>query len=233
MVHFSSLIALRIFMETHPWCTGLLEDLELSHILPRKSEPGKETYLCRSALDISASANSRGISNKLPRTDLGLAVCNAATAPLTPWPDSHGEVFPFSQQLVGTDKRLYLDWTSFQESEGKSAFVKTVTQKLTKPNAGESSRCHRKTKTTVCRISYLHISWGRQAERKWELIKGAFNWWENICFFCSCFDFVFLVVARGISFKNECLLKLVARNILYTARDCVEHHLACFFGQVS
>lgn len=48
--------------------------------------------------------------------------------------------------------------------------------------------------------------------------------------FCSCFD---LVAAKGISFKNECLLKLVARNILYTARDCVEHHLACFFGQVS
>lgn len=109
MVHFSSLIALRIFMETHPRCTGLLEDLELSHILPHKSEPGKETYLCRSALDISASANSLGISNKLPRTDLGLAVCDAARAPLTPWPGSHGQALPFSQQLVRTDKRLYLD----------------------------------------------------------------------------------------------------------------------------
>lgn len=94
MVHFSSLIALGIFMETNPCCTGLSEDLGGSfiHSHTNVSLAKKLIYAARFLMCWLLLIAEVFLTSSPRRSGLGNAV-QPPRPPLTPWPGSCGEVF--------------------------------------------------------------------------------------------------------------------------------------------
>lgn len=139
-----------------------------------KSEQGKVPYLCRLIPDILAFSNIWGASNTFPLKSPWPG--NAVTGPLnTVAYYLTLRIFFFlpPQQLVITDDRSCLDWTSFQELKGQKGRCKTAKWMLiTEPKVRGQPRCLLSGSVNCRQAHFLHVYSEETGERQCTQIKG-------------------------------------------------------------